>query len=121
MNEYYKLLSTYDVMLEFSTNSRNLRIEILESVETKNKFKARVWDLTTYNLYPTFANIAKEGGIENKIFSCDEMNRDVTNLLPGGDPETLILGKVWDSEKQFLTHIKELVSNYHSELGIENA
>ena len=116
MSEYFKLISTYDVVLEFSTNTRPVRIEILQSTENPKKFRARAWDQITYNLYPTFANMSDDGGIENRLWSSDEINREITVLL-SEDPADLIWGKEWDSEQDYLSYLKGLVSRYHESLS----
>ena len=112
MSEYFKLISSYDVVLDFSTNKRPLRIEILRSTENEKKYRARVWDQHTYNLYPTFANMKPEGEIENTLFSCDEINREITTILNQDDPRDLIFGKEWESEEDFLNHLKNLIEQY---------
>ena len=116
MSEYFKLISTYDVVLEFSTNTRPVRIEILQSIENPKKLRARAWDQNTYNLYPTFANMLEGGGIEHKMWSCDEINREITTFL-SEDPADLVWGKEWESEKEYLDHLKNLVNRYHSSLS----
>jgi len=112
MNEYFKLQSTYEVILEFSTNTRPVRIEIFSSIENMKRLKARVWDQNIYNMYPTFANMRKEGGIENSLMSSDEVNREITTLL-SDDPNDLFYGKEWESEEQYLSYLKELIVKYH--------
>jgi len=116
MSEYFVLQSTYEVVLEFSTNTRPVRIEIFRSVDNEKKLRARVWDQTTYNLYPTFANMSKEGGSTNSMMSCDEVNREITTIL-SDDPNDLFWGKEWDSEDQYLSHLKTLIQNYQASLS----
>ena len=111
MNEYFILKSTYEIIIEFETNTRPIRIEIFQSVENRKKYRARVWDGTIYNLYPTFANTTNENGLENRMMSCDEINRDITTIL-SDDPNDLFYGKEWDSEEQYLSFIKELIEKY---------
>jgi hypothetical protein len=115
MSEYFKLISTYDVVLEFSTNTRPVRIEILQSTENPKKLRARVWDQNTYNLYPTFANLSQSGVIEHRLWSSDEVNREITNLL-SEDPSDLFWGKEWKSEQEYLAYLKGLISRYHESL-----
>jgi len=103
------------MIIAFSTNTRPVRIEVFRSTENEKKLRARVWDQNTYNLYPTFANIPEEGGLENRLMSCDEVNREITTLL-AEDPE-MIYGKEWESEEQFITHIKDLISKYQATLN----
>jgi len=115
MSELFKLQSTYEMIIAFSTNTRPVPIEVFRSTENEKKLRARVWDQNTYNLYPTFANIPEEGGLENRLMSCDEVNREITTLL-AEDPE-MIYGKEWESEEQFITHIKDLISKYQATLN----
>ncbi len=119
MNELYKLQSTYELILEFATNTRPVRIEVFRSTKNDKKLRARVWDQNTYNLYPTFANIPEEGGLENKLMSCDEVNREITTLV-AEDPE-LIVGKEWESEDKFIAHIKGLILKYQATLNGKSA
>ena len=115
MSEYFILKSTYETTLAFSTNTRHVRIEIFRSTDNAKKYRARVWDQNTYNLYPTFANIKTKGGLENRMVSCDEINRDITTLL-SEDPNDLFWGKEWESEEKYLSYIKALIGTYHDSL-----
>lgn len=116
MSEYFKLTSTYDVLLEFSTNSRPVRIEILQSTENPKKLRARVWDQNMYNLLPTFANMTADGGFAHGLWSSDEINREITVLL-SEDPSDLVLGKEWESEQEYLAYLKGLVEEYRASLN----
>ena len=104
------------MVLEFSTNTRPVRIEIFRSVHNNNKLRARVWDQNTYNLYPTFANIPNEDSLINKFMSCDEVNREITTIL-SDDPNDLLWGKEWASEENFLRYLKTLIQKYQKSLG----
>jgi len=112
MSEYYKLQSTYTVLLKFSTNTRPLRIEIYRNIENSKKYRARVWDQNTYNLYPTFANFGNDGGVDNRLMSSDTIDREITILL-SDDPDDLYFGREWESEEDYLNYLKGLVSKYH--------
>ena len=111
MSEYFKLLSTYDTAVECSTNTKLVRIEILQSTENYKKFRARAWEQNTYNLFPTLANIAKDGSFENKLGSSDQINNEITMFL-SEDPNDLCLGKEWKSESEYLSYLKTLVKRY---------
>lgn len=113
MSEYFKLISTYDVLLNFSTNIRPVRIEILQSMENPKMLRARVWDQNMYNLHPTFANRTKDGGFADGLWSSDEINREITVLL-SEDPSDFLFGKEWESEQDLLAYLKELVRKYHA-------
>ena len=103
------------MLLELNDTSRPVRIEVFHSIENKNVFRARIWDQTTYNLYPTLANIEKEGGLQNKMISCDELNREITIML--AEDTTLITGKEYASEKEFVEHVKSLILAYQALLN----
>lgn len=116
--ELFKLTSTYEVLLELGGTLRPVRVEIFRSEENPRKLRARIWDQNTYNLYPTFANIRPEGGLENRLMSCDELNREIsTNVAE--DPE-ILLGREWESEEVFLNHIKDAISRYQTTFDSAN-
>ena len=111
----FKLLNTYELLVDFNSTSRPIRIEVFRNVENKNIFRARVWDQATYNLYPTFANIDPEGGIKNEMFSCDHINQEITVTI--AKDSTLITGKEYSSEAAFVEYIKELINEYQAQLS----
>jgi len=115
MNTMFSLSATYEMLLEFKDTSRPVRIEVFRSAENENIFRARVWDQNTYNLYPTFANIESEGGLQNKMLSCDELNREITTIV-AEDP-TLISGKEYSSEEAFVKYVESLVLAYQATLN----
>jgi len=118
MTEFYKLISTYDVVLEFSTNTRPVRIEILRSIDNDKKLRARVWDQITYDLNSTFASFEKANGEKSYIYSSDEVNREITTILSGDESSIdLFFGKEWESEQDFLKYLKELLNEYHKSLA----
>jgi len=114
MSHIFKLKNTYEIFIEVAGTKRPVRIEILESGQDAGVFRARVWDQNTYNLYPTMANLLPQGGIEHGIFSCDEINREVTTIV--ADAPEFILGKTYTDENEFLRHIIGLVKTYEKEL-----
>ena len=103
------------MLLEFKDTSRPVRIEIFCDTENPNLFRARVWDQNTYNLYPTMLNIDEEGGLKNKMYSCDEINREIT-LTIAEDP-ALIRGKEYSNEEEFLNYLQSLVIKYQTMLN----
>jgi len=111
MDELFKLSNTYEMLLEFKDVSRMIRVEIFHSTGNDSLYRARIWDQTTYNLYPTFLNIAEDGGLKNEMYSCDEINREITTII--AEEPTLITGKVYSSENDFLEYIKVLIGKYH--------
>lgn len=114
MNHTFKLKNTYEIFIDVSGTKRPIRVEIFESIQDEGFFRARVWDQITYNLYPTMANILPEGGIENMLFSCDEINREVTIMV--ADDPYFILGKAYKNENEFLRYVTSLVKKYEQEL-----
>ena len=114
MNETFLLKSTYEYVIEFKMNTRPIRIEIFLSLENNKKYRVRVWDQNTYNLYPTFANMPPGGGIENKMMSCDEVNREITTLV--AETPEVILGMEWESEASFLNYLKKAIDKYREKL-----
>ena len=119
MTELFALSSTYELLLEFGSSTRPVRIEIFRSQQNPKKMRARVWDQNTYNLYPTFANIPAEGGLENRIMSCDQVNREISTVV-AESPE-ILLGREWESEEVFLNHLRESIVRYHSTFSDERA
>ena len=115
MNNLFTLSTTYELLLEFKDTSRPVRIEVFRSVENPNIYRARVWDQNTYNLYPTFVNIDSEDGLQNKMLSCDEVNREITNIV--AKEPTLITGKEYPGEKEFVEYVKSLVLAYQATLS----
>jgi hypothetical protein len=114
MTQLFSLHSTYELLLELGNTLRPIRAEVFIGVENPTVFRARIWEQTTYNLYPTFANITKGEGPQNRLLSCDEINREIT-LMVADSPE-FITGKQWVSEEEFVAHIKTLIFQYHKML-----
>lgn len=114
MTPLFLLHASYETFLETGNTVRPVRVEVLRSIENPLLFRARIWEQTTYNQYPTFANITKGSGLDNRMLSCDEINREITSLV--ADSPELITGKEWASEQDFVTHIKGLILRYHQML-----
>jgi len=112
MNDLFTLSTTYELLLDFNDTSRPVRIEVFRSIENPNIYRARVWDQNTYNLYPTFANIDSKDGLQNKMLSCDEINREITTIV-AEDP-SLITGKEYPAEEEFVEYVKSLVLAYQA-------
>lgn len=111
MTLLFLLHASYETFLELGNTIRPVRVEVLRSIENPMFFRARIWEQTTYNQYPTFANITEGGGLDNRMLSCDEINREITSLV--ADSPEFITGKEWASEQEFVTHIKGLIHRYH--------
>jgi hypothetical protein len=85
----------------------------MQSMESPKKLRARAWEQSTYNLYPTFANPADFDAASSKLWSSDQINREITVLL-SDDPTDLVLGKEWESEAEYLAFLKGLVRSYNA-------
>jgi len=105
----YKLISTYEILLNFSSTERPVRIEIFQSPDGK-KFRTRVWVQNMYNLYPTLLNINEKGDDLHTLHSSDDLNQEITSLVLE-DPE-LIKGKEFDSEDEVLCYIEDRVNSF---------
>ena len=110
MSTYFTLANTYEQLCELGNTIRPLRVEIFRSLEKPNVFRARIWEQTTYNLYPIWANIFEGEGLQNRMLSCDELNREITGLV--ADEPDIITGKECESEAAFFAHLKTLTTRY---------
>ena len=57
----------------------------------------------TYNLYPTFLNIDKDGHDLKSIHSSDEINVEITSII--SEDDSLIVGKFFNNEEEVLDYI----------------
>lgn len=112
MSSVFTLVSTYELLLDAGETVRPFRIEVFQSRDDKGVFHGRVWQQTTYNLYHTFSNISAGEGIQNRLLSCDEINREVTSLV--ADSVEFITGKKCESQEEFLEHALALLQAYHA-------
>lgn len=110
--ELFELASTYEVLLDIGHAIKPVRIEIFHGIENTRKLRARIWEQNTYNLYPTFANIRPEGGLENRLMSCDQVNTEISALV--AEAPDILLGRELDSEEAFLQHIQEFIMQYQT-------
>ena len=108
--EFFKQTSTYEVFVPVGDSNQLLRVEIFKSNTDANIFRARIWVQSTYNLYPTFLNISDDGSDLHLIHSSDQLNSEITPAV-ANDP-SLITGKRYDDEDQFLTYLTTLLTNY---------
>jgi len=53
----FELRNTYEMLLEFGSIARPVRIEIFRCIENQKLYRARIWDQCIYDLYPTFLNL----------------------------------------------------------------
>jgi len=109
----YKLISTYELLLELGSTERPVRIEIFQLPDGK-RFRARVWVQNTYNLYPTLININEKGDDLHAVHSSDDLNQEITSLILE-DPE-LIRGKEFNSEDEVLRYVEERINSFAKSL-----
>lgn len=112
--EFFKQTSTYEVFLPVGGSSQLLRIEIFKSTTDANIFRARIWMQSTYNLYPTFMNIADDGSDLHRIHSSDQLNSEITSAV--ADDPSLMTGKRYDNEDQFLEYLTTLLRSYQDQI-----
>lgn len=110
--EFFKQASAYEVFLPGGDSSQLLRVEIFKSITDANIFRARIWVQSTYNLYPTFMNIADDGSDLHRVHSSDQVNSEITSVV--ADDPSLITGKRYDNEDQFLAYLTTLLTNYQT-------
>ena len=113
MSKLFELSNTYEMLLDFGSTTRPIRIEIFRGIENINLFRARIWDQCTYNLFPTFLNIDLDS--KKKIYSSDEINREITLTI--AEEPNFITGKEYLNEKEFLKYIKSLIIKYQDALN----
>jgi hypothetical protein len=108
--KYFKLISTYEVIVDNGKIEYPLRIEIFVSCFKDRIYRTRVWSSNTYNLYPTFLNIDDAGNAVQQIFSCDQFDVDITSVI-AKNPE-LITGINFESEEEFFKYVKHHIDDY---------
>ena len=57
----------------------------------------------------------EEGGLKNNMYSCDEINREITLTIV--EQPTLITGKEYSNEEEFLKYVQSLVIKYQTMLN----
>lgn len=112
----YKLISTYEILLDLEPTERPVRIEIFQSADGK-RFRTRVWVKNMYNLYPSLMNINEKGDDLHAIHSSDDLNQEITSLILE-DPE-LIRGKEFGSEDELLQYVVVRVNSFAKSLQSE--
>ena len=108
--DFFKLKSTYELMVELNGVVRPVRIEIFELISKDNFFRVRAWVQSVYNLYPAFLNTDNQGNDLHSIHSSDSLNLEITDLI--ADDPRLITGDLYDDEYELLKHIKGRISDY---------
>jgi len=107
----FKLQSTFELLLNFNDTTRPIRIEVFSMTDNPKIYRARVWDQNTYDLYPTFLNMPQDNGEQRKMYSSDEVNREITNIV--AEDISLITGKEYPNEEAFVEYVNGLVIDYH--------
>ena len=105
-----KLTSTYEFMFDSGVGDRPVRIEIFKSTDEADVYRARVWMINTYNLYPALLNTAANGKDLHQVHSADQINMDITNLI--AEQPDILFGKQYPSEEEFLEYVKTRVVEF---------
>jgi len=114
-NELWKLVATYELLLELGPIHRPVRIEVFKSNNGSSRFRARLWVQGTYNLYPTFLNMGPQGQDLHKIHSSEEMNQEITSLVV--ENPAFIEGIEFQSEVAFVEALQGLVTKYQKTIN----
>ena len=109
-SDFFRLVSTYELMLTLGSMDRPVRIEVFRSLSDTQLYRARVWAQNTYNLYPTFLNTGQKGEDLRKVHSSDQIDADITSVL--AEEPDLLTGKHYRSEEEFLAYVKTRVADY---------
>ena len=113
MNEtMFRLISTYEML--GSTFKRkvggSLRMEIFKSQDNQSLYRARIWLQGTYNLYPSELNRDGKGGDLHRTHSEDTIDTEMTTII--SNDYTLVTGKYYKSESDFVNYIKSLIEAF---------
>jgi len=111
-NDLFKLLSTYEYLHFYNDAEVPFRIETFRSIERHNIYRARVWVLNSYNLYPSLNNSGASGEDLHKVHSADQINQDITTLL--ADDTGILIGKHFENEEELLNYIKLQIIKHYS-------
>ncbi len=106
----YKLLSTYEYSHAYNNVEVPIRIEVLKSVDKDGIYRARVWALNTYNLYPSQVNTGDTGEDLQQMHSADQVNQDITTLI--ADDVEILTGKSFKNEGEVLRYIQNKLTSY---------
>jgi len=106
--EYYELIKTIEFDIEEESMTKMVRVELLCSNVNADKYRAKLMELTDYNLYPSLINSGPKGEDLRQCHSADRVWRD----LPIGSME-LYTGFIAASEEAALERaINEMLSAY---------
>jgi hypothetical protein len=110
--ELFRLLSTYEFVKHNGDVQLPFRIEVFESLDMPNNYRARAWTSNFYNLYPAFLNTDKTGNDLHHIHSSDQVNIDITCIV-ADDPE-ILTGKIFENELSVVNYMRCLISKYYN-------
>jgi hypothetical protein len=103
------------MILELGSFTRPVRIEIFRNLENEKLFRARIWEHCVYDMYPTFLNLDLKSANKELIYSSDELNKEITSFV--AEESSLITGKEYQSEEDFLKYIESRVKEYQREFS----
>ena len=109
----YRLISTYELLLNIGSAVRPVRIEVFKSPDG-DKYRAHIWMQNRYNLYPSLMNTNEKGDDLHTLHSSDEINQEITALVL--DNPDFVSGKEFDSEDKFVRHIEMQIKSFAQSL-----
>ncbi len=114
-NELWKLVATYELLLELGQTRRPVRVEVFKSNNGGSRFRARLWVQGTYNLYPTFLNMGPQGQDLRHVHSSEELNQEITSLVV--ENPAFMEGIEFESEGAFVEALQGLVAKYQKAIN----
>jgi len=114
-NELWKLVATYELLLELGQTRRPVRVEVFKGTNGSSRYRARLWVQGTYNLYPTFLNTGPQGQDLHRMHSSEELNQEITSLVV--DDPAFIEGIEYKSEAAFVEALQGLVIKYQNTIN----
>ena len=109
-NEIYRLIDTLDVSFNAGGWLRNVRIEVLESINNPLTFRGKILLDNTFNIYPSQLNTDDDGNDLHKIHSAENIATDISSNLPIAS--FLIEGHKKTSKEEFIKEILPVVEEY---------
>ena len=107
--EYFELIRTVEFDVEVETQTKIMRVELLKSNVDANKYRAKLLEITDYNLYPTMFNSGPEGEDLHKCHSADRIWRELLVMS-----EELYLGFVSEDDESALKRVVKEGRNVYS-------
>jgi len=106
--EYYELIKTVELNVEIDAQIKRFRVELLQSNISAGKYRAKLMEITDYNLYPSIINTGSKGEDLQHCHSADRIWRE----LPAIDDE-LYMGFISESENSVLNKAISALLNYY--------